>query len=384
MIQLGKLNYYFAIGGLLAMIKPNYDNSIMSVSNSLLKHFGVEPHHATLHVFDDLLLKEHKNVVLLIMDGMGINVLERHLPQNAFLREHIISEISSVYPCTTTAALTSILTGKTPNEHGWIGWSNYFKEVDKCIDLFSNHESGTENNASSEHLPNKILAYESIFSQIGSNVKTCAVSPFAEYFANTMEGICEHIKSLCSEDSKKFIYAYHYQPDHDMHDYGVSHDFIKRMMINYNNQLETLIGSLSDTLFLITADHGMADITMKSVEDYPTINNALIRHICVEPRCCSMYVKDEYKADFEKVFVDIFNDKFKLFTHDEFINSGLLGDGIPHAKVSDFVGDFIAIAVSDVALWYKDINGEYNDFKGAHAGLTRDEMRVPLIVIEKE
>jgi len=366
------------------MIRPNYDNSIMSVANSLLKQFGAKPHHATLPNVDDLLLKNHKNVVLLVMDGMGINVLERNLPRNAFLRKHIKSEISSVYPCTTTAALTSILTGKTPNEHGWIGWSNYFKEVDKCIDLFSNHVSGTENDASGEHLPNKILAYESIFSQIGSNVKTCVVSPFSEYFANTIEGICEHIITLCNEDSKKFIYAYHYQPDHDMHDFGVSSDCIKLMIADYNNQLETLVNSLSDTLFLITADHGMTDITMKCAEEYAEINDALIRHICVEPRCCSMYVKDECKADFRRVFVDAFSDKFKFFTHDEFINSGLLGGGIPHAKISDFIGDFVAVAVSDVALWYKDINGEYNDFKGAHAGLTKDEMTVPLIAIVKE
>ena len=164
------------------MIKPNYDNSIMSITNSLLKHFGVEPHHSTLPILDNLLLKDYKNVVLLVMDGMGINVLERNLQENAFLRKHIKREISSVYPCTTTAALTSILTGKTPNEHGWIGWSNYFKEVDKSIDLFSNHESGTDKDASSEHLPNKIIAYESIFSQIGNNVKNLRCFAFYRVF----------------------------------------------------------------------------------------------------------------------------------------------------------------------------------------------------------
>lgn len=40
--------------------------------------------------------------------------------------------------------------------------------------------------------------------------------------------------------------------------------------------------------------------------------------------------------------------------------------------------------VISVELWYKDINGEFNDFKGGHAGLTEEEMTVPLIVIEKK
>lgn len=365
------------------MVKPDYDNSIMSITNSLLKYYGEKPYHATLPIVDELLAKDYKNVVLLLMDGMGVNVLERNLPENAFLRKHIKTEISSVYPCTTTAATTSILTGKTPAEHGWIGWSCYFKEVDKCIDLFTNHESGTESPASDENQPYKYLPYGNILNVISDNVRTCFVSPFSKYFADTMEGICEHLKNLCNDTEKKFIYAYHYQPDHDLHDFGVSHDCIKQMMADYNNQLETLMQSLSDTLFLITADHGMTDIKMKCVEDYPAINNALIRHICIEPRCCSLYVKEKFKTDFPQKFTNVFGDKFKLFTHKEFLESGLLGEGVPHFKIEDFVGDYVAVAVSDIALWYKDINGAYNDFKSAHAGLTKEELTVPLIVIQK-
>lgn len=365
------------------MVRPNYNNSIMNITNCLLKYYGAKSHHATLPIVDELLAKDYKNVVLLIMDGMGVNVLERNLPENAFLRKHIRTEMSSVYPCTTTAATTSVLTGKTPAEHGWIGWSCYFKEVDKCIDLFTNRESGTESPASDEHQPYKYLPYDNILNVISDNVRTYFVSPFSKYFADTMEGICEHLKNLCSDTERKFIYAYHYQPDHDLHDFGVSHDCIKQMMADYNNQLETLMQSLSDTLFLITADHGMTDITMKCVEDYPTINNALIRHICVEPRCCSLYVKEQCKKGFPHIFTNAFGDKFKLFTHHEFLESGLLGDGVPHRKTEDFVGDYMAVAVSDIALWYKDINGDGKHSKGAHAGLTKEELTVPLIVIEK-
>lgn len=364
------------------MLKPNYNNSIMNIPNSLLKYYGLTPYHNTLPVLDELLVKPYKNVVLLVMDGMGMNVLERNLPENDFLRQHIKTEISSVYPCTTTAATTSILTGKTPAEHGWIGWSCYFKEVDKCIDLFSSYESGTEKPASDENQAFKYLNYNSILNMINDKVKTYIVSSFSEYFANTMEGICGHLKNLCDNGERKFIYAYHYQPDQDMHDLGISPKCINDMMKNYSNQLEALINSLSDTLFLITADHGMIDIKMNCVEN-TQIENALIRHICVEPRCCSMYVKEEYKSDFPKIFASAFGDKFKLFTHNEFLKSGLLGEGTPHSKTEDFIGDYVAAAVSDITLWYKDINGEYTDYKAAHAGLTKEELIVPLIVIEK-
>lgn len=366
------------------MIRPDYDNSILSIPNSLLKYYGATPHHATLPLLDGLLAKDYRNVVLLVMDGMGVNVLNRNLPKDAFLHRQLRQQISSVYPCTTTAAITSILSGKTPMEHGWIGYSNYFREADQCIDLFSNRESGTKNAASGEHLPNRLLAYEDIFTQLGDRVKTYAVSPFSEYAANTMEEVCGHIEVLCRQRHKKFIYAYHYQPDYDMHDYGVSASEIQRRMVDYNRRLDGLAASLKDTLLLITADHGMTDIHMQCVEDTPEISQALVRHICMEPRCCSLYVKKECKADFKQRFLRAFGDEFLLVPHDEFLQSGLMGSGIPHPKVPDFVGDFVAIAVSHTALWYRDVDGECNDFHGAHAGLTTEEMMVPLLVVEKE
>ena len=362
------------------MRKPDYTNSLVSLANSLLKHYGAAPHHATLPLADELLAKHRKNVVLLILDGMGVNVLARNLPPDAFLRRHVRRELSSVFPPTTTAATTSVLTGKTPAEHGWIGWSCYFQEVDKCIDLFSNHESGTETPASAVHQPNALLGYESILDVL--RVRTCAVSPFTQYFADTMENICAQVHALCAEDGEKFIYAYHFEPDKAMHHLGVSAASVQRMLADFDRQLEALVRTTPDTLFLITADHGMVDIDMRCVEDYPQIHNALVRSVCVEPRCCSFYVKDAYRAAFPALFADTFGDKFLLLTHDELMQSGLLGAGAPHPKTEDFVGDYVAIAVSDVALWYRNHDGSFDNFKGAHAGLTQEELIVPLIVLE--
>ena len=368
------------------MLKPNYNNSIMSITNSLLRHYGAKPHHLTLTTADDLLAKKYKNVVFLVLDGMGMNVLESSLSPDAFLRKHIKAEISSVFPPTTTAATTSILTGKTPAEHGWLGWSCYFKEVDKCIDLFSNHESGTNIPASEEHQPFKHMSFDNILTTLGDRVRTCAVSnlPFTKkYFADTMEGICGHIRNLCDEDGEKFIYAYYFQPDRDLHGFGIGSERVVETMLDCDTQLGRLMSEVSDTLLLITADHGMINSTAKCVEDYPQINDALVRHICVEPRCCSMYVKDEYISMFPKLFRESFGDKFLLLTHDEFLESGLLGDGVKHPRVQDFIGDYVAIAVSDTALWYRDVNGGHYDFRAFHAGLTKEELAVPFIVVEK-
>ena len=55
-----------------------------------------------------------------------------------------------------------------------------------------------------------------------------------------------------------------------------------------------------------------------------------------------------------------------------------------HPKIDDFIGDYIAIAISDSAM--KSIymqNGKWKkEFKAHHAGLTEDEMLVPLFKID--
>ena len=43
-------------------------------------------------------------------------------------------ELTSVYPCTTVAAMTSYRSGISPNEHGWLGWTLYFKETNRIVD----------------------------------------------------------------------------------------------------------------------------------------------------------------------------------------------------------------------------------------------------------
>ena len=57
---------------------------------------------------------------------------------NEFLYRNMLKEISSVVPATTTASTTSMLTGLTPVEHGWLAWDLYFKKEDKIVTMFTN------------------------------------------------------------------------------------------------------------------------------------------------------------------------------------------------------------------------------------------------------
>ena len=124
-----------------SIILPNYEHCILNLITSILKNYNVETKHKSLESMDNILNNKYKNVVFIILDGMGEHILEKVSPTGYF-RKKEIDCITSVYP-STTAALTTYYSGKPPYETGWIAWSQYFKEYGRDIDMLSHRESYT-------------------------------------------------------------------------------------------------------------------------------------------------------------------------------------------------------------------------------------------------
>ena len=92
------------------------------------------------------------------------------------------------------------------------------------------------------------------------------------------------------------------------------------------------------------------------------------------------------KEQFATTFNNIFSDSFILMTKQEVFENYLFGINNENPKVKEFIGDFFAVAISDKAICYqgeKPKQPDDKDFIATHAGLTKKEMIVPLIVVEK-
>jgi predicted AlkP superfamily pyrophosphatase or phosphodiesterase len=369
--------------------KPDYDNCLVNLSNSILKAFGAGTTAPTLKMADKLLEGSHKNVVVLLMDAMGISILEKHLQPDGFLRSHLAGSYSSVFPPTTVAATTSVLSGLYPNEHGWLGWDMYYPELDKNVTVFTNNEQATEDDdgnvkpfvpAADFHAGFKFTPYKNIITKINeAGGNAYASMPYLEPFPQDMESVFARIVDLCSKPGKKFIYAYWYEPDHTIHLTGPDSKETHDLMIDLEMKIEELSSKLTDTLLLVTADHSQIACTNYCLMDYPEILNCLVRMPSVEPRTLSFWVKDEYKDDFPKIFKDAFGDKFWILTKEEVIDRKLFGIGKDHELFRDMLGDYLAISVSDAAIFLT--HEEMKQMPGGHAGLTQEELDIPLIAV---
>ena len=358
---------------------PNYNNCLTNVSNSILKYFNFNTYHETLKELDEILnKKEYKNIVLILYDGMGSNILDRHLEESDFLRKHKIKDIDAVFPPTTTASTTSVLSGLNPNEHGWLGWDLYFKEEDEIVTMFLNTKKDTDDIVSSESLANKYYGYKSIITIIGEKYQTLHLKSFGEDRYIDLDDMNNKIVDFCNKEGKKFVYSYYDEPDHTMHELGTDKKEITDLFKKINDSTESLCKRLDDdTLVIILADHGHLNCEYFTLSDYPDIFSLLKRDISIESRACNFFVKEGKKEEFEKLFSEYFGEFFELYKKEEVISKKLFGIGNNHECFYESLGDYLAVATSNKYIRY---NENSVDLISMHAGITLDEIIVPLIV----
>lgn len=388
-------------------VYPDYKNSIVNLVSSILEVFNVEADHPPLKQLNTHALKSKKNIVFFVLDGLGMNLINRFPISTKFLIQNLVSPITSVFPSTTSAAITSLNSGKTPWEHGAIGWTLYFKEFAKNIDYLPNWDSITSKTqdaknynitdyVGSENIFNKITQINSEVKQyyltheelsqspnVILNAGSAKIVPYKD-IPHLFKSIQELISNKTAE--RKLIFVYSSSPDKLEHQYGVYSNEVETFLRNINFEFETLSTKLkdTDTSLLITADHGLIDINKyhyanEDIELFDT----MIMPTFPEPRFISFFIKKHKMKLFEKAF-EKYKDDFLIFERDEFIDLKLLGSGKMHPKIDDFLGDYLAIGISHSAI--KSIyeqNGKWKkEFYAHHAGLTEDEMVVPLIKIE--
>ncbi len=366
----------------MKVLKPDYSNSIVNISNSILKYFGASTYHEGLADLDALLeQKQYKHVVLMVNDGLGYENIQELLPEESFLRKHLVRPITSVFPPTTTAATTSLQSGLTPFEHGWLGWNVYVPQVDDIVTLFL-EMSKTKGSFYPEPVAKKYLAYNNLYHKIPkeTGIPAYGISPHEKdkYDFSEPDRMYEMIETFIAQDESNYIYAYTDQPDNLMHRTGTQSDAVKQRVVYINDKIEALSKKLSDTLIIVTADHGHIDVENLFLDDYPEIASMLAQEISIEPRAVNFFVKDEFKDQFESVFNKHLGEHFKLFSRSEVLNDELFGRGFAHSNFHQALGDFIAVSTSQFTL----LDNDKFLFKGHHAGLTQREMLVPLILIE--
>lgn len=375
---------------------PDYTRCPVNIISSIRKYYREPIVYPTLPRLDAHLTKFYKNVILIVLGGMGTDMMERNLSPMSFLRRNFTENLTSVFPSTTAAAMTSYYTGLSPNEHGWLGQSLFFKEFCRTVDVFTNLDSYTKTPVASANAAEFVMPYETVYRDIADSI-VGDVQPFTitnekvniaekgniHKTADTFERVCELIKMICITNQNTFTYVQWNSPDDIAHKDGVTGEKTAATLKSINKQLEVLCKDLTDTLAIVSADHGMKDITEEIKINYiPDIMECLVIPPFVESRAAACFVKNDRRTDFERAFHNHLGNDFILLSKNDILTKGILGGGRTHPKITDFIGDYMICAIADKSVRYLTLNTKPKPPHAAnHGGLTEEEMTIPLIII---
>lgn len=357
--------------------KPNSACNITAVACSILKHYRISPPNPGYPALDNILKDAPRNVVLLLLDGLGQNILTKHLPEDSFLRLHQFDTLSSVFPPTTTAAATALETGLFPSQSGWLGWNIFWPPLGKNVALYPNTtEDGSQ--AAEEHIGETCLPVQQITRIIREQTGICAVSisEQGDIYAKTLDDVLTEVIQVCREPGQHFIYAYVNEPDHTLHRSGCCAESVRQWLMEADEQLKKT--DCPDTLFLLTADHGFIDVDSLCLEDYPELEDTLLRKPSIEPRALNLFLKPGREQDFLTLWKQTVGNSYTLYTKAQILDQSLFGPGQNHSMLEEMLGDYLAVANTPLTLFP---NPSYLKFmKATHGGMTAEELTVPLIV----
>lgn len=348
------------------------------VSGSLRKLCGLDVYHGTDAVVDEWLLKHGiRRVVVMLVDAMGTSVLQSHLNQDSFLLSHMVESVSSVFPPTTTASTTSIRTGRMPSETGWLGWSQYFHEVDDNVILFFNHSLYNDNRYPAFAM--KTLPV--VFTEDELQEKADTVWPgWSDHNpCHSFEDMWKRIVEINQMEEKTYVYAYWDALDTCMHRNGPSSRKAGRMVQEINDLCEEYVPKLKkDTAVVILADHSQIDVVKSDLCDHPELVSCFSHLPSLEPRTVAFHIKKECRKQFETAFRRIHGNDFELYSSQQVIDMKLFGETM-HARFHEFIGDYLAVGKGNVSLVY---DMPEKRVKGDHAGGGEEEAMVPVIVCQ--
>lgn len=367
----------------MQIIKPNYKNSILGIPASLLNYYGINANYDSIKELDEVLHSKPKNIVYIILDGMGINIMNTCLKKKSFFSSNLKKQITSVYPSTTVCATTALHSGLSGYESGWIGWHLYFKKFNESVELFSNQTYFTRKNVDIYQEMHYQTIYEKIIEKKPDVLYSRIYPKKAGGEFENFDDMCQAVKKICENDKKNLISFYYNEPDHVLHKKGTCSDDLKLILSEIEDKLKNLYSSLDDTIFIITSDHGHTDVEVINLYTDKELINFFSYPPSGEFRSVHFHVKKGMNQKFKKYFTENYGKDFLLYSKKDFFESGILGNNQKNENLDNLTGDFIAVAINNKSLVYITEEMKPRNLLSDHAGLTTDEMLVPLIIINK-
>jgi hypothetical protein len=391
-----------AHGPLEEFHRPDYrGGSILNLLSSIIRSRGGRSPHPELTALPAKSLAPARRVIYVLVDGLGAAQLERHLRQGqgrAFFAAHPRAVITSVFPATTAAAVTTFATGASPAEHAVLGWTINLPDLGIVGNVLLERTPTGTPLADPARL-SKYLALPSHMDsvkgataflaekRIVGSAHTRAGTRWQQHRAfDTLRGLQRAALSFARQPGRGVAYAYWGDYDHRCHSYGCAHEQVARHFDDLDGMLAGLARGLrgANAVLIVTADHGLVDVPARRrvlLTGVPGLPACLATLPSGDARAAACFVRPGREAAFKRIVRERLRRRCVLVPRQELLSAGLLGPGVPHRALEGRVGDYLLLARAGCAFESRVPWEPRTSKRAEHGGLSRSEMLVPLVVV---
>ncbi|AGO61807.1 MULTISPECIES: alkaline phosphatase family protein [Ferroplasma] len=357
------------------------EKTLVNLSSDIFGHFGLRTESEGIG-----LNYKNKKLCFILLDGLGWNIYR----QTGIEFKNEIKG-TSVFPSTTSNALSSFFLNKFPGQHGIIGYQLYIKQLGSIVNILGYTSSAAYMRDSMEkaYPMSSIFNFESKVTSLNrAGYSTVNIIPgfinktsFSNilYGDNTTDTYANMVHSfyVLEENLKQgrdFISYYAADVDQIAHKLGPNNPYTIENARYILQQLSMIMKKYPEYDYVITADHG-------HVEVGNTINlgnDSGLRDISILPPY------GDSRALFLENRKDIKDYLEEHYTNLELVEKGsqnyyqLLGK-VDANTLSNLPG-VIGIAKNN-DIYHFPLNQRKYTMKGAHSGLLREEMEIPVLVV---
>jgi hypothetical protein len=354
-----------------------------------------------------------ERVVLVLVDAFGWAFAERH-SVHPFLRragaEGRVAELTSQFPSTTAAHITTIHTGLPLGSTGVYEWFQHEPALDAVIAplLFSfAGDAGRETLRAAGFEPSALFPGDTLYRGLAAagiesrlvqhmSIAKSTVSAWLGRGAaarpfGTLADLEEELRDAIAAPGRRYVYAYVDDVDTAGHLYGPSSPEFDAATRGVLDMLERVAAAGDgDALLLVTADHGQVPVdpatTVFVNVGWPEIGAHLQhggngRPLAPAGSARDLFLhaspghEDELVAGLERLV----GARALVRRVSDLIAEGAFGQvGEP---LRARIGDVVVLPEPGESVWWREPGRFDMPFRGHHGGLSPDEMRIPLVAL---
>jgi len=361
-------------------------------------------------------------VVLFLVDGFGWRFFEKF--QDAAFLKHLTKEgkvekLTSQFPSTTSAHVTTIHTGLPVGQSGVYEWFYYEPQVDCIIAplLFSYAEDNTRDTLKGIVKANKLYPNQTLYQELGTLGIDSHVFGVRDYTPSTYSNVVmkggelQSFKTLPEalinlghllETSENNVYINFYYDNIDsiFHKYGPTSPQteaeIEAFLLTMDYFFSQVFTGKKKVLFLMTADHGASEVDPETTiflnQDkrfegierfFKTNRNRELLVPAGSARDMFLYIKDELLNEAQEFIAKSLEGVAEVVKAEWLIENGYFGPEIS-PKFRERAGNLVILPYRYESVWWHEKEKFEQRFYGHHGGLTPQEMEIPYIHYEIE